>query len=66
MFSKALYMGVLQSVELEGPADGFWLLTWAVGFSETLQTYGPAPTFYNFFFSRLSQTMSLDAFVDVA
>lgn len=51
VFSKALYMGVLQSVELEGPADGFWLLTWAVGFSETLQTYGTAPTFYNSFFS---------------
>lgn len=67
-------MGVLQSMELEGPlkgpARGVSLLTGAVGFSETLQTYGPAPTFYIFFFSpdspKQSPQMALSAFVDIA
>lgn len=49
LFSKALYVGVLQAMELKGPiqglADGLWVLTGAVCFSETLKTYGPTPTF---------------------
>lgn len=32
VFSKAVYMGVLQSMEFVGLADGVWLLTGAVGF----------------------------------
>lgn len=32
VFSKALYMGVLQSMEFMGLADGVWLLIGAVGF----------------------------------
>lgn len=50
-------MDVLQSKELKGLADSVWLLIGAVGFSENLQNYEPAP---RFFFPCLSQMIFLD------
>lgn len=58
VFSKALYMGVLQAMELEGWADSIWLLTRAEGFSETLQTYDQHLLFIITF--SPPKTMSLD------
>lgn len=50
-------MDVLQSEELKGLADSVWLLTGAVGFSENLQNYEPAPSL---FFPCLSQMIFSD------
>lgn len=50
-------MDILQSKELEGLADGVWLLSGAVGFSENLPNYEPA---LSLFFSRLSPIISSD------
>lgn len=59
-------MDILQSKELKGLADGVWLMTRAVGFSESLQNYEPAPSLFFPVSPKLFSWTALSAFVDTS
>lgn len=59
-------MDILQSKELRGLADGVWLMTRAVGFSESLQNNEPAPSLFFPVSPKLFSWTALSAFVDTS
>lgn len=59
-------MDILQSKELEGLADGVWLLTGAVDFSENLKNYEPALSLFFPISPQLFSRTALSAFVDTS